>query len=706
MTSSSPPTSNFCEFSNLALVFDEVFEHVITISNTNELFHPNSHGTKKKKNGEFLSTNLFRACEFKRILQLMRTTISSNLSPDQNYDNEIERAYQGIIDNVKMANNDIKANISRQSFILKNQMNSPSKNSPHQFKSGKKNESPELKVVQHKKELIDARISTTNSQIQLLEAENIKIITQINQITNSKPLNTEIFPDNNIDIEQKLNQIKILKERNADIEKLLQNQQRNSSIFIQKERQEIDRLVKECDTIQSQVSSLESRIELMSARSTKHSYSPTIPSINTAFLSKKSLQGNVVPPQKKIQKRQRIVFRKPAIRSKVVLPSLQPTFNDVSNNEEVTVNQDIGLMEEIAKNALLSAGDTMTTVATVTNVATASSSSQSAFDNRNEIENDDDDNKPLEMNVNYNRKRRKTIGPSPYDIMESSSFNSSIYPHPIDSLLDSKEEAQAAGIVGDDTCFYECPPNTEPSREIRLAPIPPFIPEEIPLENAQTKVPCIKRNPSLASNLSRTSSSEPQPQKSDLIISPETLNGSRPNSISNNNENNNNNNNKETIKMCTRSPLTDDLLRLPCRMPPVHMQNLMMMSQEDATLNGNDNEMNNENENENGEVPLLLTKMPIMIRNSAEFFSRNNSQKRNMSPFDGYDNDENIDSDTEKSKDETENTENKNDKIDSRDVQINNENNTGYHIKEPKINLNNLPTADRAPRPKPGINQM
>ena len=365
-------------------------------------------------------------------------------------------------------------------------------------------------------------------------------------------------------------------------------------------------------------------------------------------------------------------------------------------------------MEEIAKNALLSAGDTMSTVATVTRVATASSSSQSAFDNRNEVESDNENDKPLEMNTNYNRKRRKTIGPSPYDIIESSSFDSSIYPHPIDDLLDSKEEAQAAGIVGDDTCFYECPPNTEPSREIRLAPIPPFISQDLLTEDKPKNAPTLKRNPSLASNLSRTSSSEPQPQKTDLV-SPSIVNGSRPNSLSNTTIDN-----KEAIKMCTRSPLTDDLLRLP--MPSVHMQNMMMMQQVGPNgrenNNENENQINNENNND-GEVPLLLTNLPIMIRNSAEFFSRNNSQKRNTSPFDYSDNDESIDSEAEKSNDETddqnknqtqENADRRSNNMETRDVE---KNQSGFKIKEPKLNIDHLPTTtDRAPRPKPGINQM
>ncbi|KAK8895743.1 hypothetical protein M9Y10_013627 [Tritrichomonas musculus] len=723
MTSSSQTSSSKpIYFSNLPSVFDEVLERVVVLSNSTDLLQSSSHSPKKRKSEDkqLLSPNLLRSCDFKKVLHLIQTTIDSILFKDQNSIIQVDRAYQNIIDNVKSSNNEIKVNISRQSFIIGNQMNPTNalRPSPRQFngtnaKHNYQDEFPDLKVNQHKKEKVDARISTTTAEIQYLEAENARLLSQINQLASSKPPTIENFNINS-DIDEKINQIKFLKDKNIEIEKALQSQQRNSSIIIQKERQEIDRFLRECEAIQSQVSSLENRIELMSARSLKQNINQ-VPSINTAVLSKKSLQANIVPPQKKAQKRQRIVFRKPALRPKAVLPSLQPS-------SDLPVNQDMGLMEEIAKNALLSAGDTMTTVATVTNVATASSSSQSAFDNRSSDDDDvidNDDSKPLIMHGNFNRKRRKTIGPSPYDIIESSSFDGSIYPHSIDSLDNpeetNEEEAHAAGIVGDDTCFYECPPNTEPSREIRLKPMPPSISQDMPSENISKNGPSIKKNPSLASNLSRTSSSEPQPQKTTFLPGTNS-NNSRPNSVSSNSNSNssnpeNNGNSKEPIKICTRSPLTDDLLRLP--MPSAHMQNLLIMQTNSSSI-ANNGDINNENEN--GEVPILLSKMPIMVRNSAEFFSRNNSEKRNTSPYDGDDDDESNDGeksindlnelDRMNNNNNADVVDDRSQKVDNRDVTLNAENPPGFQIKEPNLGIDHLANTDRAPRPKPGINQM
>ena len=478
--------------------------------------------------------------------------------------------------------------------------------------------------------------------------------------------------NNSTNANKKEIKIKELKEKIQAIEKELTNNQRNFSIICNKENQEVERRKFEVDSIQAQLSSLESRIELMNRnkKGILHGFHIQTAIISPQKQKENHFQTHQKPVRKVVRRNQRIIFKKPPI-----LKPLEADPKITSNNDETNNNNEgISQKEHMNRSAHKVAFDTLLSSHEIYSPKTNITTNKSPYE-MDGYKSPDSDQRVIEVeapNTEPARSFRISVDESPNRKMLS----------PPNSADSSNFFTRKKGRSFEDVSSAS---NQEPTFEQENESVPSFT----NIDNAQSS----KTNES-DNVIDELNNKNPQ---SACITTIQANSGSDSSQqIVDKNENSPNpiskDSSKEIYSNPGKSPLTDDLLRLP-------------MGPDPLTLSIN------------------LCKMPIIVRNSAEFFSRNNSEKKNS--FDSEEMQENSDDDQNdlnkldqlNANEQTEKIKQENQKeireMEENKLLLNRNSNVQtfyddigkskecFEVKEPKFNVDNIAVSDRAPRTKP-----
>ncbi|OHT02844.1 hypothetical protein TRFO_29916 [Tritrichomonas foetus] len=299
--------------------------------NDNELFIDSLHSS-------FLCMTLDYGEENQKIL---KETVES-----------VEQKLNSKYDHLKQSNIDLKATLSRQSFNLL-----------HISKNGERsisqNISNDIEVIYAKMAKFGPRLKGIKEEIDQINLENDNLKEKIQ----NQP---KIVPKNqNVEILSK--SIKNMNNKFKDNEKQNLNIQRNHTILLNKEKQEIDRLKLEIDALDKQIASFESRIGLMSNYSRdskgttiKNTAKPMMTSISNVhqnIFNKNPNQGNKrndakkpnvinqaqqklgISSPRRFPKRQRIIFKKPTKKPLQPLNSESEYIQSVKTNQNNEISQ-------------------------------------------------------------------------------------------------------------------------------------------------------------------------------------------------------------------------------------------------------------------------------------------------------------------------------------------------------------------------------
>ncbi|OHS95923.1 hypothetical protein TRFO_37948 [Tritrichomonas foetus] len=756
--------NTFEGLSTLSEVFSEVFLNVTTFSNLPEI---NGHTDSNFQN----IVSLVRASIDFRMSDISQTTDlhhgndtltrDDQSRTDNSTNNEIslnddrfhlfDSRFSEFLENLKNRNKELKSTLARQSFTLLHMNNSNANNQIHN----------DLQIISNKVDISNNRISTAKEEIEKLQKENQSLIQKI-ETKNSKIIdfsNKESKSDKN-NCQISIGKINSLNDQINDIEKQLLSLQRNYSISINKDRQEIDRRKIEIDAILSQISNTENRIELMS-RSTNRKAGNPIPitlhqnpkrkilmPTTTTNNNNQTNQANLnqnANGRRFPRRCQRIIFKKPL---KPMDPSLYETPSKVNS---VFAEIDDEESHKASVDALLKKDDNINnSINSFKNINSINNSINNSIDN---IQNNDINNsggwtpnefvKSLKSPYEYNEGKSDIVqnyveipeapNTEPKRVNRLSTSNSK------DTFISPPNSADSNSFFARQKCSYfeeekiedQILNNVRSKFLMSNEDIPKDLNDLIPEERKNDDFLCqnVNSNNSISSGNSRTSNKESLSQKSNAIDNSDfninikrssSTDVSSTNKIKQSPSNNSNLSNKSNLshnsdgqtkcfhyiieaanesnlgnilnyqneniqreniseeqkkKICAKSPLTDDLLRIPLS---------------DLNFSGLQ------------EVPLTLCSVPIMVRNSSEFFSRNNSEKRNAYKSDEEENEEDGDNEADNELKFEKDQENAEENI-QKESTI-----EDYHVTEPTFQIDNFPigTKDRAPRPKPGLNQM
>lgn len=225
--------------------------------------------------------------------------------------NAIFRRLSKRADLIHQSNIEIKAKLNRQSFFLI--QGNDSQASPMNLYG-------DIEVLNNKLNKLIPRMESIKNENENLENENSQLRKKLNNLPSLSP-NPEF---------EKLNQEYKKKNNEYDqLDKMFQNVEKNHTVSMNKERQEIQKTELEIEALLSQINGIQARIELMNQTSKK--------SITQSYLNNKNnqnqglsivSQAQVIKPapvtKKKIPKRPRIIFKKVNKATKPIPPKLVP----------------------------------------------------------------------------------------------------------------------------------------------------------------------------------------------------------------------------------------------------------------------------------------------------------------------------------------------------------------------------------------------